>query len=288
MSSRPLQLSDPAWRWAQYRAREHRRRFLISGCLLGLALALLNGFLRFALPAHPDGSDYGIYGVLVWAVAVVAVVTATYLWALIRAPYEQRDSARHHLSAPLTTPSTATSHPIRKTDLQFYERIDEQTGIGFDLGLRVHNNAARAACLRAQVVDAEGGPRTLGKPPPWLLAGDGPPTLRVPPDGDAILNFAHVHWLLRREADRALVWSGNPGGDPSHPSVSVALGLVALGGGVLEYAAHPIRITVKVWIDETDELVGTIRTQIAFEEVPANPSVAGHLRPTMFIVDRSA
>ncbi len=177
--------------------------------------------------------------------------------------------------------------PISKSDLRFEDEVEGQTVAGFTLRLRIRNVGFRKARLYAQVVDADGGPRSLGNAPPWILAGIQKPPLLVPPDGgQASLDFASTSWYLRRASDGVLVWVGNPDGPPAKPTVSIAIGVVTFGGGVIDYVGQPIHITIKVWNDETDELVGEFRYQVDFEEVPGSAAVSGHLRPTLFRLDR--
>jgi hypothetical protein len=75
----------------------------------------VNGYFRFVLPADPDDTDYAIYGVVVLLAAVAAVTLLTYLWALLRAPYEQRNALR------VRTPVVAPVGPDRLTALKEHD-----------------------------------------------------------------------------------------------------------------------------------------------------------------------
>lgn len=74
-----------AWAWALRRGPVHLDRFIVSAAVLGFAgVAAAYGL--------PDSMPLKALAVVV--IAIVAAIAAAYGWALLRAPYEQRNSLR--------------------------------------------------------------------------------------------------------------------------------------------------------------------------------------------------
>src|SRR2546426_3557128 len=83
-------------RWAWTRARSHVGRFLVSGVILGVLTAVANTFL--VVPPDASLSERAAYTVVAFLGAVLVTLIAAFVWAFIRAPYEQRDALRRALA----------------------------------------------------------------------------------------------------------------------------------------------------------------------------------------------
>src|SRR6266699_3019810 len=79
-------------RWAWTRARSHVGRFLVSGVILGVLTAVANTLV--VIPQNASSSERIAYTVGAFLGAVLVTLIAAYVWAFIRAPYEQRDALR--------------------------------------------------------------------------------------------------------------------------------------------------------------------------------------------------
>ena len=91
--------SQSAVRWAWQRAAQHRRSFWIGSVLLAAVVAVLTAALgEWPLAARTIPQRL-INGLAVLALGVAVIVFLTFLWSLLRAPYEQRDALRIALAA---------------------------------------------------------------------------------------------------------------------------------------------------------------------------------------------
>jgi hypothetical protein len=78
--------------WARGRGSKHLDRFLIGGLVLGVALAAASNWL--VAPRDAAASVRFVYSIAAFGIAALAAIGTAYGWALLRAPYEQRDVLR--------------------------------------------------------------------------------------------------------------------------------------------------------------------------------------------------
>jgi hypothetical protein len=77
------------FRWAWYHAREYRTRFWIGAVTFS---ALASGIgVAIVLPTDPTLGEKIAAALVALAIASALTVVGTYLWALVAAPYQQRD-----------------------------------------------------------------------------------------------------------------------------------------------------------------------------------------------------
>lgn len=90
---------SPQWgvfRWAWYRARESRARFLVGALVFSLIVAVIVS--RLPLPPNPTATQNLIATVLAVIGATIVTVVGSYAWALAAAPFQQRNALRTQLS----------------------------------------------------------------------------------------------------------------------------------------------------------------------------------------------
>lgn len=76
-------------RWAYYHAVRDRAKFWVGS--VGLAAVVVVVSTQVSLPAHATTTQKIVNGLVVLAIATIGVVVATYLYALLLAPYRQND-----------------------------------------------------------------------------------------------------------------------------------------------------------------------------------------------------
>ena len=85
------------FRWAYYHAVRDRAKFWVGS--VGLATAVVVVGTQVSLPAHATTTQTIVNGLVVLAIAAVGVVAATYSYALLSAPYQQRNALRGRLTS---------------------------------------------------------------------------------------------------------------------------------------------------------------------------------------------
>ncbi len=78
------------WTWTQ--TRRHFNRFLVGTGSVSVLFIVVSGFLT--LPPNPTTTDRISNGLIALAVAIVVVLVVTFLYALLVAPYQQRNALR--------------------------------------------------------------------------------------------------------------------------------------------------------------------------------------------------
>lgn len=104
---------SPEWgvfRWAWYRAKEYRARFWVGALLFSLTVALFVS--RLPLPPHPAATQNLIATVLAVIGATIVTGIGSYAYALIAAPYQQRNALRARLSASVNTIDALRATPV--------------------------------------------------------------------------------------------------------------------------------------------------------------------------------
>lgn len=94
------QTPDPlrgAFRWAWHETPRHRDRFAVSVVILGLASIVISNLITIPTDVSA-GARIGLTTLSFVAAVVLAIVVA-FFWALLRAPYEQREELRIMVSA---------------------------------------------------------------------------------------------------------------------------------------------------------------------------------------------
>lgn len=86
------QLTDGVFRWAWRRGRDYLDRFVVGALLLGAILIVISNTL--ALPARPTWGQRIAFGLIGLLVAAGIVVALAFGFALIVAPYKQRNALR--------------------------------------------------------------------------------------------------------------------------------------------------------------------------------------------------
>ncbi len=84
------------FRWARTRARNHRGRFGVGSVLLGAFVAVLG--VAIHLPSHPTTAQRMINALSGFGIAVGVILIGTLVYALVVAPYEQRNKLRRLLA----------------------------------------------------------------------------------------------------------------------------------------------------------------------------------------------
>lgn len=103
---------SPEWgvfRWAWYRAKEFRNRFLI-GAVFSLIAALIVS--RLPLPPHPTATQNLIATALAIVSAAIVTVIGSYASALVPAPFQQRNALRAQLSNAASTIADLRAAPV--------------------------------------------------------------------------------------------------------------------------------------------------------------------------------
>jgi hypothetical protein len=85
------------FRWAYHHAVHDRAKFWVGS--VGLSASIVVVATQVALPAHPTTAQKIVNGLVVLGIAVGAVVAVTYLYALLVAPFQQRNVLRQELAA---------------------------------------------------------------------------------------------------------------------------------------------------------------------------------------------
>lgn len=169
-----LDPSIGAVRWAAKKGSKHLNRFLAGGVILGLASAVLSNLL--VAPTNATGSEKLAYAVAAFVVAVFVAAGGAFGWALIRAPFEQRDTLRLAVMELGTALSALTSESNRRQTPEYQRHRDDQ-----------HNFAAAAKQCVRQTVGR--GPYQTNSFAPIAMLGQGGKNFRAHlPDVAALID----------------------------------------------------------------------------------------------------
>lgn len=98
------------FRWAYYHAVRDRAKFWVGS--VGLAAAVVVVGTQVSLPAHATTTQTIVNGLVVLAIAVVGVVAATCSYALLSAPYQQRNALRGMLTSATDRVAALEGAPV--------------------------------------------------------------------------------------------------------------------------------------------------------------------------------
>jgi hypothetical protein len=115
---------SPEWgasRWARYRAREIRARFWVGAAVFSLIVAFIVS--RVPLPTHPTATQNLIASVLAVIGATVLTGVISYAYALVAAPYQQRNALRAQMSVAAATIAAQQATPVSQTHGDRLRRI---------------------------------------------------------------------------------------------------------------------------------------------------------------------
>lgn len=104
---------SPMWgvfRWAWYHAKEIRARFWVGAAVFSLIVALIVS--RIPLPPHPTVTQNLVASVLAVIGATVVTGVGTYAYALVAAPFQQRNTLRTQLSESAKTIAALRATPV--------------------------------------------------------------------------------------------------------------------------------------------------------------------------------
>ena len=97
-------------RWAYYHAVRDRAKFWVGS--VGLAAVVVVVSTQVSLPAHATTTQKIVNGLVVLAIATIGVVVATYLYALLLAPYQQRNALRGMLAEAAARVDALATTPV--------------------------------------------------------------------------------------------------------------------------------------------------------------------------------
>ncbi len=126
------------FRWAYYHAVRDRAKFWVGS--VGLATAVVVVGTQVSLPAHATTTQTIVNGLVVLAIAAVGVVAATYSYALLSAPYQQRNALRGRLTSATDRVAALEGAPVSPQHSeqlrQLAERLRRSIGSGQILAFR--------------------------------------------------------------------------------------------------------------------------------------------------------
>ncbi len=98
------------FRWAWYRAKEFRARFWVGAAVFAVIVAFIVS--RLPLPPHPTATQNLIASVLAVIGATVVTGVGSYAYALVAAPFQQRNMLRTQLSESANTIAALRAGPV--------------------------------------------------------------------------------------------------------------------------------------------------------------------------------
>jgi uncharacterized membrane protein YccC len=104
---------SPYWgvfRWARYHAKEFRARFWVATVLFSLIVSFV--LFRLPLPPHPTAIENLVASVLGIVGATILTGIISYGWALVAAPYQQRNVLRSQQSEAAATIAALRATPV--------------------------------------------------------------------------------------------------------------------------------------------------------------------------------
>jgi hypothetical protein len=126
------------FRWAYYHAVRDRAKFWVGS--VGLAAIVVVVGTQVSLPTHATTTQTIVNGLEVLAIATAGVVVATYQYALLLAPYQQRNALREMLAAATDHVAQLEEAPVSPQHAeqlrQLAERLRRSIGSGQVLAFR--------------------------------------------------------------------------------------------------------------------------------------------------------
>jgi hypothetical protein len=98
------------FRWVHYHAVRDRAKFWVGSVTLAGFLVIVG--TQVALPAHPTIGQRIVNGLVTLAIAAGALVAGTYLYALVAAPYQQRNALRRMYTAAQAHITVLAAAPV--------------------------------------------------------------------------------------------------------------------------------------------------------------------------------
>jgi hypothetical protein len=98
------------FRWVHYHAVRDRAKFWVGSVTLAGFLVVLG--TQVALPPHPTTGQRIVNGLVTLGVAAGALVAGTYLYALVAAPYQQRNALRRMFTSAQASITALEAEPV--------------------------------------------------------------------------------------------------------------------------------------------------------------------------------
>ncbi|HEU5392802.1 MAG TPA: hypothetical protein VFV73_43630 [Streptosporangiaceae bacterium] len=120
------------FRWAYHHAVRDRAKFWVGS--LGLTAVIVVVATQIVPPTHPTAAQKIVNGLVVLAIAAGAIVAATYLYALVVAPFQQRNALRQELAAARAHVLELEKAPVSAQHADQLRQVAERVKRSIDRG----------------------------------------------------------------------------------------------------------------------------------------------------------